>query len=134
MGPFVDYHWTLAAVALTGIMMLVQALVADVAGMKAGHRAGHPVAPNRDDFHFRATRALANTNETVAVFLSLALAGVLLGADSGILNAGAVLYLVGRLAHMAMYYANLAPARSIAFGISLAGAAVMGYAVVPAML
>ncbi len=129
-----SYHWTLAATALTGLMIFVQALVVDVAGMKAGHRAGHPVAPDRGSFHFRATRALANTNETVAIFLCLVVAGVLLGAEADPLNWGAVLYFAGRLAHMTLYYANLAPARSVAFGISLAGAALMGWAVLGQIL
>ncbi len=133
MEAFASYHGALSVLAATGLMMFVQVLVADVAGMRAGHQPGHPVAADRASFHFRATRALANTNESVALFLCLAVAGVLLGADSGKLNAGAYVYLAGRLGHMAMYYADIAVARSIAFAVALLGVAVMAWAVLPVM-
>lgn len=130
---FGDYQYTLVALGLVGVLMIVQALVADLVGMRAGHKPGHPVKSDHGDFHFRATRALANTNETVAIFLSLALAGMLLGANPGWLNAGANIYLLGRAGHMAMYYANQQMPRSAAFTVGVVGQVVMAGAVLAAM-
>ncbi len=128
-----NYDWTIAALGLTGVMMLIQCVVADVAGMKVGHKAGRPVPADVGSFHFRATRALANTNETVAIFIVLALAGILSNANSGWLNGGAGIYLASRIGHMGCYYADQRTARSAMFAISLVGLLGMGLATLPAL-
>jgi uncharacterized MAPEG superfamily protein len=66
-------------------------------------------------FFFRAHRAHANTNESVAVFLLLAVCGVLSGASPWWLNTLAWVYVLGRLAHMLCYYANVPRVRSVSF-------------------
>lgn len=130
---FGDYQATLVALALLGVLMIAQSLVADLLGMRSGHKPGHPVKPDHGDLFFRATRAQANTNETVAIFICLAIAGLLLGASPDWLNAGALIYLAGRVAHMAMYYANQQLPRSGAFAVGVVGQVVMAGAVVQAM-
>lgn len=70
-------------------------------------------------FHFRAARAHANTNESVAAFIALAVAGILASASPIGLNSLAWLYVACRMAHMLSYYANQKLARSAAFGVSL---------------
>lgn len=99
--------------------MLFQLIVADLVAIRAGHKAGTPVPPDSSKFIFRAARAHANTNESIAAFMLFAVAGILSGVAAGWLNALAWGYIACRVAHMLSYYANLKLARSTAFGISL---------------
>lgn len=125
MELFFPYKITLLIVGLTGVLLFVQILIADVTAIKQKHTPGYPIAPNHKDFLFRAARAQANTNESIAIFCLFALFAVLSSADPDYLNAFSVLYFAGRLVHMLAYYARVALVRSIAFGVSLAGLAGM---------
>lgn len=116
---FTEYHATLAALVATGALVVLQLLVADVAAIRAKHQAGTPIPPDFTRFYFRAARAHANTNESVAVFIALAVAGVLLAAAAMWLNALSWAYVACRVAHMLCYYMNKGLARSTAFGLSL---------------
>ena len=114
------YHPTLiACVVLSGLIM-AQVLVADLAGMKAKHVPGMPVTDGHASFHFRAVRAIGNTNETLGLFLLLAALAIALAANPKWTNALAWTYVAGRAGHMAFYYARIGVARSIAFGVGLA--------------
>lgn len=116
-----------------GILFLAQALVADVAAIRAGHVPGTAVAGGHDDFVFRATRAQANTNENLGAFLVLSLAAVFLGAGSWWTNALAGTFVVSRLGHMLAYYSDQRPVRSAFFSLGLGclvGLAVVGVAAV----
>lgn len=113
------YTPTILAMASVGFLLLLQLLVADLAGIKAGHKPGHPIPADSQRFLFRAARAHANTNESIAAFLLFATAGVLAGASPGCLNLLSWAYVGSRAMHMATYYAGLQLPRSIAFGISL---------------
>ena len=104
---------------MSGALLLVQLVVVDLAGIKAGHRPGSPVDPDYTNFHFRATRAHANTNESIAAFILLALFGLFSAASPHWLNALSWVYVTARAAHMGFYYAGLSLPRSIAFGASL---------------
>lgn len=112
------YASTIQALGATGALLLVQLLVADVAGVRAHHGPGMPVAPDPANFLFRAVRAHANTNESVAAFVLLALYGILSGATPSTLNALSWIYVAGRVGHMAFYYAGIGLARSASFGVS----------------
>lgn len=113
------YLPTLGALGTLGGLLLVQLLIADLAGIRSGHRPGTPVEPDPARFLFRAVRAHANTNESVAIFILLALFGVFSGASPLWLNGLAWTYLVSRVAHMLCYYAGWALARSASFAVSL---------------
>ncbi|MGH8455256.1 MAG: MAPEG family protein [Nevskiales bacterium] len=115
--PYVLTIWAMGA---TAGLFLVQILVVDVAGMKARHRPGTPVAVDHSNFLFRATRAHANTNEGIAGFILLALFGVLSAASPTWLNLLAWVYVAARAGHMTCYYANLPTLRSTSFGFGLA--------------
>jgi uncharacterized MAPEG superfamily protein len=114
------YYATLLAMLTTGGLLLVQILVVDVAGIRARHKPGMPVDPDPANFLFRATRAHANTNESVAAFILLSLAGLLLATAPAWLNSLAWAYVAGRAGHMLCYYADLRAARSTFFGVGLA--------------
>lgn len=101
-------------------LFLVQILVVDFASIRAKHPPGTPVPVDHNNFLFRATRAHANTNESIATFTLLAVAGILSAAAPAWLNGLAWVYVLGRLAHMLCYYAGQGLARSTAFAVSLA--------------
>lgn len=114
-----DYSLTVHAVGALALVMLIQVLVIDVLGIRAGHAPGHPVPPDPSNAHFRAVRALANTNESVAVFLAAVLFSVWIGAMPGLVNGCAVAWVAARIAHMLCYYAAVPLLRSVSFGIGL---------------
>jgi len=109
----------LAMGAIAGLL-LVQILVVDVTAIRARHKPGAPVEPDHRNFLFRAVRAHANTNESLAAFILLALFGIFSSAAPAWINALSWVYVAARLAHMLCYYADLRLARSISFGIGLA--------------
>ena len=115
----VPYASTVWAMGMSGALLLIQLLVVDLAGIKARHRPGTPVEADHGDFLFRATRAHANTNESIAAFILLVLFGVLSAASSDWLNALSWVYVVARVAHMVCYYAGFQLPRSVAFGVGL---------------
>lgn len=114
------YHSTLVACLVLAGLIYVQVLVADLAGVGQKHVPGMPVTSGHASFHFRAVRAIGNTNETLGLFLLLAALAVALGANVQWTSILAWTYVAGRAGHMGFYYAKLGLARSISFGIGLA--------------
>ena len=108
-------------------LLLIQLLIADLLGIRQRHQPGTAVTPDQGPF-FRVTRTLANTNESVAIFLLAAVFGVLAGASPVLMNIGSLIYLAGRVGHMICYYAAWGLPRSISFGVSLLGVALMLFA------
>ena len=115
------YLPALVCLAASGLLLVVELVVADLAALRAGHAPGHPVPANPDRFLFRAVRAHANLNESLAGFIAVLLAAVLLQGAPTAVNAFSALYLIGRLGHATMYYANFRRARSVCFGMALIG-------------
>ena len=116
LAPYLPTVWCLLAV---GGLILVQLLVADLIGLRNGHVPGDTVVASHKDLHFRATRAHANTNESVTAFVPLVLVGVALGADAGWLNGLSIAYCGARVAHMVCYWLGFSMARSLSFIVSL---------------
>lgn len=121
MEVFDPYGITILVAGLTGLLLLIQLFVADVAAIKSKHTPGYPIESDHESFLFRATRAHANTNESVAALILFVIFGIFSSASPLYLNIFSVVYLVGRIAHMCCYYANLKLLRSIAFGLGLIG-------------
>lgn len=120
-----DYLPTLYALASAGALLIGLLLIADFAAIRAGHTAGTPIPPDFSRFYFRAARAHANMNESIAAFFCFAVTGVASAAAPFWLNLFAWIYIAGRVAHMLAYYANFKAPRSAAFGISMAALAGM---------
>ena len=120
IAPYAPLLQALAALAL---LMLVQTLVADLAGMRAKHVPGMPVTSGHSDFFFRATRTLANTNENIGAFLVALLAAVWLGASPAWVNGLAWAFVAARAAYLVCYYADWRWPRSIVFGAGVAAQA-----------
>jgi uncharacterized MAPEG superfamily protein len=113
------YLTTLASWVVLAILVLVQVLVADVAAMRTGHVPGIAVTGGHDDFLFRATRAHANTNESLALFLLLTVAAIFLRANAPLTNVFAAVFVASRAVHMLAYYADQRTLRSTAFVVAL---------------
>lgn len=123
------YALTILSFGLTGGLLLLQLLIADMLGIYAKQPPGFPIEPDHNKPHFRAYRALANTNESVSIFIILVLFALLLSAPAAWLNGLSVMYVVGRFGHMCCYYANLKMLRSLFFGVgflSLIGIFILG--------
>lgn len=119
------YLVTVTIVGLTAVLLFVQLLVADVVGLKSKHTPGHPVTADHGEFLFRTVRALANSNESIAIFILAVLFCVSLSASPEWVNRGAATYFAGRIGHMAFYYANIQLLRSLSFVVSLIGLVVI---------
>jgi uncharacterized MAPEG superfamily protein len=125
------YRATVAAMGTMGGLLLLQMIIVDVAGVRVGHVPGAPVTGGHDDFFFRAFRAHANTNETIAAFILLALFGILRHASPWGLNLCAMAYVAARVGHMLCYYADIKLMRSASFVVAflaLVGMLVVGVA------
>lgn len=113
------YQGLLTASAVLAALVLVQVLVSDFAGMRAKHVPGTAVVGGHDDFHFRAARAHANTNENLPVQILLVLLAVGFAADPKWSAWAAWGFAFARAGHMMFYYFDLRTARSVAFGAGL---------------
>jgi len=112
------YTLTVWAMGIMGGLILVQLIVVDVAGIGAGHTPGAAVTGGHESFFFRAARAPANTTESIAAFILLALFGILHNAAPWWLNACAIVYVAARVGHMLSYYAGIGVLRSVAFVVA----------------
>lgn len=115
------YKITLLVMGLAGLIFFIQLVILDVIGLKTKHTPGHPISADHNDFLFRVSRALSNTNESVAIFILFVAFSILSSANPVWLNISAIVYLAGRIAHMLFYYSNLKLLRSISFVVSLIG-------------
>lgn len=69
----------------------------------------------------RSRRALANLQETLPIFLTLAILSVMLGEQGWLSLAGGTLYFLARAAYVPCYMRGLTPWRSVSFLASLLG-------------
>jgi uncharacterized MAPEG superfamily protein len=125
------YLSTLTASVVLACLLLLQFLVVDVSQIRAKQVPGMPVSGGHDNFLFRATRAHANTNESLGLYLLLIFCAVLLSADAHWTATAAWTFTAARGAHMVCYYFDWRNARSLAFGVGLL--ALIGLLVVSAM-
>lgn len=118
MESIIAYHLTGVAMGVAGILLFIQLLVADIAGMKVPRTPGAPIEPDHDSFLFRASRALGNMNESVSIFIIFTLVGILSAADPIWLGRWAWVYIIARTAYMLCYWFNIKLMRSVFFGLS----------------
>ncbi len=77
----------------------------------------------------RAKRALVNMNEAMLVFLPLALLSVHFGLVDGLAWAGALVFLLARIAYVPAYITAFGLVRSVVWALGHAGLAMMAVAV-----
>jgi uncharacterized MAPEG superfamily protein len=114
------YHPTLLACAVLAGLVFLQMIVLDLASMRAKHVPGMPVTAGHGSFHFRATRAHGNTNESLPLYILLVLLALLLGANPRWTWYAAWAFAIARAGHMTFYYLDWRFARSAAFALGLA--------------
>jgi uncharacterized MAPEG superfamily protein len=78
----------------------------------------------------RSRRALNNLQETLPIFLTLAVLSVVFAENGWLSIAGGIVYLAARIAHVVCYLRGLSPWRSIAYLVSLIGMALVALPVV----
>ncbi len=124
---FAPYQPAVLALGLFGFLYLVQLLVADVVGLTRRHIPGTPVDGGHDDFLFRATRAHANTTESVGAAILIAAFAITCGGSPALVNNGLWAFFALRVVHMLAYYLDVRILRSVAFALgSLALIVVFG--------
>ena len=79
----------------------------------------------------RSRRALGNLQETLPIFLVLAVLSVVLGEQGWLSLFGAGLYFVARVLHVYCYMNGLTPWRSLSFLASLVGNVLLAIPLVP---
>lgn len=79
----------------------------------------------------RSRRALGNLQETLPIFLTLAVLSIVLGEQGWLSLVGAGLYFIGRAAHVVCYIRGLSPWRSFSFLAALLGTVLMAIPLVP---
>lgn len=79
----------------------------------------------------RSRRALANLQETLPIFLSLAILSIVLGEEGWLSLAGGALYFLARSAHAYCYMRGLTPWRSVSFLASLLGNLLLALPLLP---
>ena len=94
---------------------------------------------NREDFPSpmpglggRAERAVRNHVEGLAVFAPLVMTAAVTGVSNDLTVLGAELYLAGRIAHAILYLIGVPWIRSLAFGVGVAGGAMILIALIQA--
>lgn len=79
----------------------------------------------------RARRALANLQETLPIFLTLAVLSIVLDEQGWLSLAGGAVYLLARIGHAYCYMRGLSPWRSICFLVSIIGLALLAMPLFP---
>jgi uncharacterized MAPEG superfamily protein len=119
MNFFEQFQQLALPVGVIALLMHMQVLVLDVLGLRAKHVPGTPVEANHGSPIFRASRTVANTNETIAVFILALMFCVLAQATPFHTVYAAWGFVVSRILYAICYYSNLKLLRSVVFGISL---------------
>ena len=113
------YSTTIAALGALALLMFFQLLVVDVIGIRSGHSPGSVIPPDHDNLLFRVSRTVANTNESIAIFILAVSFCMLSGAPASTTGYAAWAFVIARLCFAVCYYANLQLLRSTMFGVSL---------------
>ncbi|NND69709.1 MAG: MAPEG family protein [Halioglobus sp.] len=114
-----SYEMTVYAIGVLALLLLSQLLVADVVGILSRHTPGSTIGGGHSDVLFRVSRTVANTNESIAIFVLAVLFCILSGASPTYTAYGAWGFVLSRALYAVFYYSNLQILRSTVFGISL---------------
>jgi uncharacterized MAPEG superfamily protein len=113
------YEHTIYAIGALSLLLLCQVLVADIVGIRSKHVPGSAVHADHSDLLFRASRTVANTNESIAIFVLATAFCILSKASPGYTAYAAWGFVLVRSMYAVFYYSNLQLLRSVAFAASL---------------
>ena len=113
------YSSVATAMGAMAAIMFVQLIGGDIIGIRAKHTPGSPVEADHSNLHFRASRTVANTNESIAIFILAVIFGVFQGADPKLMGYAAWAYVSARAAYALCYYLDIRALRSIVFALAV---------------
>ena len=114
-----------SVVLLIGYIVVQGAFVAPLRGAAWNAGPRDEGQPALGKYPGRAQRALENFKETYPAFIALAVVLAITARTGGIGALGAWLWFAGRIAYLPLYLLGVPWLRSIAYGVSLAGLALM---------
>ena len=118
--------WILGwSAALLVVQVFLQAGAAGDRGQKNLLGARDEARGSRSAIAGRLDRALRNLLETYPAFIALAIALVLTGKTGGVGAAGALVWIVARVAYVPVYAAGISVVRSLIWFASIIGLAMM---------
>ncbi len=125
MDVFQTYQSSVGAIGALALLMFIQIVAADVVGIRNKHVPGSAIPSDHNNLLFRVSRTVANTNESVGVFILALSFAALSGAEASIVGYGAWGFVVSRILYAFFYYSNLQTLRSISFVFILLSVAVL---------
>ncbi len=114
-----QYQSAFVALGCLGALHVLQLLIADVIAIMRRHVPGTAVTSGHDDALFRATRAHANTTESLGAVVLIAAFALVAGITPALASGCLWSYFGLRCAHALAYYLGLGLVRSIAFALSV---------------
>ncbi|CAA0093157.1 Uncharacterised protein [Halioglobus japonicus] len=113
------YQGTISAMGAMSLLLFCQLLVADAVGIRSGHIPGAAIATDHDNLLFRVTRTVANSNESIAIFILAVVFCIFAKASPQYTGYAAWGFVMSRAAYALCYYFNIKLLRSIIFGVAL---------------
>ncbi len=113
------YSSSIATLGFVAALMFVQVLISDALGLLRKKIPGTPVEPKHSNPLFRTSRTVANTNETIAIFICALLFCMLSSASPTYTAYAAWTFVISRALYAVCYYADIRLFRSVVFGVSL---------------
>lgn len=113
------YQATLLALGVLAVIMLCQVVVSDLVGIKLKHVPGAQIPTDHDSFLFRVSRTVANTNESVSIFVIAVFFCIFSNASPTFTANAAWGFVIARFLYALFYYSNLKILRSVSFAFSL---------------
>ncbi|MAM60075.1 MAPEG family protein [Maritimibacter sp. UBA3975] len=118
--------WILAAIVLHVVYVLTPTMLYFPTEGISTHMAGRDDLPKPGPLAGRARRALANWQESLPVFIVLALLAVFLEADA---TTGAMIFVLARVAYLPLYLTGIPGVRTLAWTVAVIGLVMMALAV-----
>lgn len=119
--------WILAALILHAVYVLTPAALFLPTEGPRRHLGGRDDLPEAPVLVGRARRALANWQESLPVFIALALLAVTLDKEATL---GAVIFVLARGAYLPLYLSGIPGLRSAAWTVAVVGLVMMAVALV----
>lgn len=119
--------WIFAALILHAVYVFTPTFLFFPTEGLGRHMAGRDDLPEPSKVTARARRALANWQESLPVFIALAVLAVALDADATL---GAAIFVLARVAYLPLYMIAIPGLRTVAWTVAIVGLLMMAFALV----
>ncbi|EAQ13088.1 putative MAPEG superfamily protein [Maritimibacter alkaliphilus HTCC2654] len=119
--------WIFAALILHAVYVFTPTMLFFPTEGVSRHMGGRDDLPEPSPVTGRARRALANWQESLPVFIVLALLAVVLEADATL---GAAIFVLARVAYLPLYMVAIPGLRTLAWVVAVVGLLMMAFALV----